>query len=62
MRLTLDITSLDLTFPSSLSGRVVISSRSFAASMLGMGSVSSFTLMLNRVAMPIFTVELEFSM
>ena len=59
MRLTLDINSLDLTFPSLLSGRVVIYSRSFAALMLGVGSVSSFTLMRNRFATPLFTVELE---
>ena len=59
MRLALNITSLDATFPSSLSGRVVIPSGSFAPSMFGMGSVSSFTLMLNRAAMPLFIVELE---
>ena len=47
MRLMLDITSPDLTFPSLLSGRVVISSQSFGALMLGMGSVSSFILMQN---------------
>ena len=61
MRLTLNIASLDLTFPSSLSGGAALSLRSYATSMLGMGSVSSFTLMRNRVSMPLFTVELESS-
>ena len=61
MRLTSDITSLELALPSSLSDRVVLSSQSFASSMLLIASFSSFNLMRNEVAMPLYAIELEFS-
>ena len=61
MRLTLDIISLELTLPSLLSGREIISSGSYAALVLGIGSFSSFTVMCNRAAMPLFTLEVESS-